>query len=276
MLAGYNDPRRTHHSGGELDIRFTNMLKTYKDSDPVPRPQVALPVAAIECAAAAHQRDDASPIARATAQLIIIAFFFLLRVGEYTKAPESTVKRTVPFRLCDVKFWNNQQLLQQTIGLEQLQQATSVTLHIENQKNGQKGDTIHHEACAGSFCPVKALAARVSEIHAHNMPMSTPLSYVKPGTHVQSRHILHAVRHGARVAKLEQCGYDLSRIGSHSLRASGAMALWLSGHSAEAIMKMGRWRTNTFLTYIHSQIASLTRNISSLMSRRIAFHNVGG
>ena len=95
MLAGYNDPRRTHHSGGELDIRFTNMLKTYKDANPVPKPQVALPVAAIECAAAAHQRADASPMARATAQLIIIAFFFLLRVGEYTKAPESTATCTV-------------------------------------------------------------------------------------------------------------------------------------------------------------------------------------
>ena len=59
----------------------------------------------------------------------------------------------------------------------------------------------------------------------------------------------------------------------------GALTLWLPGHSAEAIMKIGRWRTNTFLTNnIHSQIASLTitRNNSSLMSRRIAFHNVGG
>jgi hypothetical protein len=62
MLTGYNDPRRTH-SGRELDIRFTNMLKTYKDSDPVPKPQVTLLVAAIECAAAAHQRTDASPMA---------------------------------------------------------------------------------------------------------------------------------------------------------------------------------------------------------------------
>jgi hypothetical protein len=58
MLAGYNNPRHTHHSCGELDIRLTNMLKTYKDSDPVPRPQVALPVATSECSAAAHQRDD--------------------------------------------------------------------------------------------------------------------------------------------------------------------------------------------------------------------------
>jgi hypothetical protein len=49
----------------------------------------------------------------------------------------------------------------------------------------------------------KSSSDGVSEIHAHNMPMSTPLSYVQPGTHIQSRHILHAVRHGARVAKLE-------------------------------------------------------------------------
>ena len=64
MLAGYNNPCRIHHSGGELDIRFPNMLKTYKDADPVPRPQVALPVtAAIECAAAAHLRADASLMA---------------------------------------------------------------------------------------------------------------------------------------------------------------------------------------------------------------------
>jgi hypothetical protein len=123
-----------------------------------------------------------------------------------------------------------------------------------------------------------ALAARVSEIHAHNMPMSTPLSYVQPGTHVQSHHTLHAVRHGTRVAKLEQCGYNLSRIGSHSLRVSGAMALWLSSHSAEAIMKMGHWRTNTFLTYIHSQIASLCWELSkrARMHVQTKTHGSGG
>jgi hypothetical protein len=74
---------------------------------------------------------------------------------------------------------------------------------------------------------------------------------------------------------LTNSGYTLARIGAHSLRASGAMALWLSGHSPEAIMKLGRWRTQTFLTYIHAQIAALTTGTSARMRRPVAFHNVG-
>jgi hypothetical protein len=58
---------------------------------------------------------------------------------------------------------------------------------------------------------------------------------------------------------------------------STAMALWLSGHGPEAIMKLGRWRTQTFLTYIHGQTAELTRCTSSLKMRQpVLFLNVGG
>jgi hypothetical protein len=57
------------------------------------------------------------------------------------------------------------------------------------------------------------------------MPLSTPLSFVQPGACVQPGHILHAVRRGARLAQLEACGYQLTQIGAHWLRASGAMAL---------------------------------------------------
>ena len=89
--------------------------------------------------------------------------------------------------------------------------------------------------------------------------------YVQPG------HILHAVRRGARLAQLEASGYHLTRIGAHSLRA-----LWLSGHGPEAMMKMGRWCTQTLLTYIHSHIAALTTGASCKMGRPVHFHNVGG
>jgi hypothetical protein len=147
---------------------------------------------------------------------------------------------------------------------------------MDNQKNWQRGDTIHQEACDSEFCPVRSVAARVSAIMAQNMPLTTPLSYVQPGISVQPLHILLAVRRGARLASLEASGYDLSRIGAHSLRASGAMALWLSGHNSEAIMKMGRWCTLTFLTYIHAQIAAITTGTSRKMGRPVNFHNVGG
>jgi hypothetical protein len=105
----------------------------------------------------------------------------------------------------------------------------------------------------GDFSPVRLTAARVlSAIMAQGMPLATPISFVQPGIHVQPPYILFAVWRGAKLAKLTDSGYSLSRIGAHSLRASGAMALWLSGHGPEAIMKLGRWRTQTFLTSIHA------------------------
>jgi hypothetical protein len=76
----------------------------------------------------------------------------------------------------------------------------------------------------GDFCPVRSTTTRVSAIIAHVMPLTTPISFIQPGIHVQPPHILHAVRHGAKLAKLTDSGYSLSRIGAHSLRASGAMA----------------------------------------------------
>ena len=53
----------------------------------------------------------------------------------------------------------------------------------------------------------------------------------------------------------------------------GAMALWLSGHYPEAIMKLGRWRTQSFVTYIHAQIADT--GTSTRMRLPVTFHNVG-
>ncbi len=129
----------------------------------------------------------------------------------------------------------------------------------------------------GDFRPVRSTPARVlSAIMAQGMPYVTPISFVQPVIHVQPPHILFAVRCGAKLAKLTDSGYSLSRIGAHSLRASGAMALWLSGHGPEAIMKLGRWRTQAFLTYIHAHIAKLARGTSIKMRQPVLFHNVGG
>ena len=275
VLEGYPDPRRTDASS-DLALPFTHLLKSFRDRDAAPKPQVALPVHAIALAAAARNDPNASPREIATAHLIVMAFYFLLRVGEYTLPPEHRTTRTVQFRICDIRFWQGQTLLPPTSDAAILAAASSVTLIMDNQKNGQRGDIIHQDAVHADFCPVRSAAARVSAIMAQHMPLTTPVSFVQPGTHVHPNHILYAVRRGATLAKLTDSGYTLSRIGAHSLRASGAMALWLSGHGPEAIMKLGRWRTQTFLTYIHAQIAELTSGTSTKMRQSISFHNVGG
>jgi hypothetical protein len=127
-----------------------------------------------------------------------------------------------------------------------------------------------------NFCPVRSTAAIVSATMAQGMPLTRSISFVQPGIHVQPPHILHTMRRGVKLAKLTDSGYSLSRIGAHSPRASSTMALWLSGHGPEAIMKLGRWQTQNFPTFIHAQIAELTRVTSLKMRQPVLFHNVGG
>jgi hypothetical protein len=276
VLEGYPDPQRAG-AGSDLALPFTHLLKSFRVRDPALKPQVALPVHAIDLAAAVRNDPNALPREAAAAHLIVMAFYFLLRVGKYTLPPGHRTTRTVQFWICNIRFWQGQTLLPPTSNAAILAAASSVTLIMDNQKNGQRGDVIHQEAVNADFCPVRSTAARVSAFVAQGMPLTTPISFVQPGIHVQPPLILHAVRRrGAKLAKLTDSRYSLSRIGAHSLRASGAMALWLSGHGPEAIMKLGRWRTQTFLTYIHAQIAKLTKGTSTKMRQPVLFHYVGG
>jgi hypothetical protein len=43
VLAGYDDPRKTL-GASELDLPFSRLLQSYRHDDPVPQPQLALPV----------------------------------------------------------------------------------------------------------------------------------------------------------------------------------------------------------------------------------------
>jgi hypothetical protein len=186
-----------------------------------------------------------------------------------------TITHTVQFRVQDIRLWRQGVLLSNFASEAELLQADAVTLYLENQKNGQKGATIHHTAVEGWFCPVKALARRVAAITSPGLGADTPLSCVSPGIHVASHHIVTTVREAARLTYLQAHGYDLRRVGAYSLRASGAMAMKLNGVDAERIKKVGRWTSSTFLIYIHSQIAALNVGLAQRMVNPIYFQNVG-
>ncbi len=84
-----------------------------------------------------------------------------------------------------------------------------------------------------------------------------------------------AERWGAIYDGLLLRGYTLNRTSSHSLRMGGAMALKLSGAAGSSIMRMGRWTSLTYLTYIHMQIGALTAGLAWKMSAAFTFQNVG-
>ncbi len=82
VMAGFDDPRKTPGSP-DLDLPFAHLLRGYKQVDPAPQPQIALPVNTIVYAGRFSQGQHSKKV-KATADLTITAFFFLLRVGEYT------------------------------------------------------------------------------------------------------------------------------------------------------------------------------------------------
>jgi hypothetical protein len=77
------------------------------------------------------------------------------------------------------------------------------------------------------------------------------------------------------LAGLLNSGYTPTRVSAHSLHASGAMALRLDNVGEDLIKKLGRWSSSTWLTYIHSQIPSLTAGLSERMTLHHVFYNVG-
>jgi hypothetical protein len=179
-----------------------------------------------------------------------------------------------------VKGWKNGQVLPQNSGATAPLDADAATLTLTNQKNGTKAAVMHNDAIHTFHCPIRSLARRVSDILAFTTDLDTPLSaYCAQGRtrHVLSSHINTAVKSAAHAAlKLHLCGFTADLVSSHSLRAGGAMAMNLNGEDRDTIRKQGRWSSDTFLMYIHEQIAAFSTGISQRMSRHIPFLNLKG
>ena len=139
------------------------------------------------------------------------------------------------------------------------------------------GETIHQEAVEKECCPIRALAIRVHHILINGGTNDTLLcDYFDNGEQhsITSKDIIAMVRGAATALHLSDFAVDPDLLGSHSLRAGGAMALKLQNYDDTTIMKMGRWTSLTFLQYIHSQIAHLSKGVSKRMSEPLSFLNI--
>ena len=97
-------PNPTYQPGayGTHWCPLQQMLTAYKRDDPKVQPQLAVPVAVPEhLLSVINSQSD--PQQLAVADLVNIAFYYLLRVGECTK-PRNHNTLTVPFRVMDVTF----------------------------------------------------------------------------------------------------------------------------------------------------------------------------
>eukprot|EP00978_Attheya_sp_CCMP212_P045877 scaffold364507_cov33-Attheya_sp.AAC.1 len=119
---------------------------------------------------------------------------------------------------------------------------------ISNQKNGIRGDQLHYEANGSEFCPVKALAHRIHHILSHGGTEESVLStYFDDDGEIaflRGDDIVKGVRLAVIALDLPKAGIKAEQVGSHSLRAGGAMAMKLNGSDCDTIRKFGRWNSD--------------------------------
>ncbi len=81
VLYGYQNPRKASPAQQSLDLPISRLLKSFGDNNPPAEPKITIPISTIT---ATLEQYRWNPHLGVVADLVTIAFFYLLRVGEYT------------------------------------------------------------------------------------------------------------------------------------------------------------------------------------------------
>jgi hypothetical protein len=259
---GSNDIRLDRH--GNIDFRLKRQLAGYRRQDPPPNRVKPIPIQLLRhVVTTAYATTD--PGTHAIADMIIIAFFFLLRPGEYT----ATASDTCPFCLSDVQFWiGSLRSHASTLPFPDLARITFATLTFTTQKNGVRGEVIGLGRSGDPlFCPVLALQRRIAHLRQHHQPTHAPLAtfvHRSKTLLISPAHITNAVRASAALLG-PSLGFLPSDINARSLRAAGAMALLCAHVDRDVIRLLGRWRSDQMLRYLHVQAELVMRHFARRM-----------
>jgi hypothetical protein len=221
---------------GDIGFRIYRHFWAYtKEDDP---PSRVKPVPIIIYILQQAFGDLLLPDRQAVADMCTIAFYFLLRPGEYA----GTTSDDIPIRLQDVAL---------RVGIRRLDTmlASTTDIHAANpvsytfttQKNGTKGKILTHGQKNGTkgkilthglsgdalACPVKATIRRFLHLHHNKAPKTATITsyyHNRKGVTIKAKDITDAIRL-AIVATGHQKGLLPSDISARSLRAGGGMSL---------------------------------------------------
>jgi hypothetical protein len=206
----------------------------------------------------------------AVADLALMAFFFLLRPGEYCKSGPDTESH--PFRLRDVTFSigeSNHNAATATI--DRIRQADYVALYFTTQKNGVRGEAIGHGASGHAIaCPIRVIRRRVLYLRSLGAPADTPLCSILECHRwclVPSNAVTAALRASTTVIGAS-LGLQPGDISARALRAGGAMALLLGKVDYTTIQLIGRWRSAEILRYLHVSARPIMQSHAGIMARQ--------
>jgi hypothetical protein len=202
----------------------------------------------------------------AAVDLSIIAFFFLLRPGEYAHTSDNA-----PFRQRDIQLGTRNSptfRFAHTASLNDVNDYDIVSYTFTDQKNAVKGETISHSANNHPFlCPVKATLRRLLHLRSNGAPADAPLyTYYRQSKayKISNTHIGQLLKHAA-AALQPHTGVPPGKITPRSLRSGGATAL-LNSHADDNIIRLlSRWKSDAMFVYLRAHAESITKNFSQMM-----------
>jgi hypothetical protein len=256
---GADNPRL--NSVFKINFRLQRTLAAWKITDPAPLRVKPMPISVIRRIAVMATSDIGDDTYCAAADMVIIAFFFLLRLGEYIDNDKD------PFRLTNTQLFIGDTRLQLlTAPAKEFCRARFASLTFTSQKNGVRGEVIGL-TCSGDpyLCPVKAIIRRVLYLRSHLAPPTTPLARMfNTPDKVTASYLTTCIRN--LVAALgPDLGFLPSDVSARCLWAAGAMALLLAQVNPNVIRLIGRWRSDKMLRYLHVQAYPLMKDYARKM-----------
>ena len=243
-----------------MSLFLSRQIAGYVDADPSVKQEKALPLSVFRALLA----NTFSPTDAAMGELATGAFFFGMRSCEYLTVTGS--RKTKQLTVKDIRFFkNNVELTDKRSPFIEFADTVSITFVF--QKNKQKMITVTQPRSGKTICPVRIWAKIILRIMSYKGSSDrTKVNAVLVGkrlTYVTRAAMLKHIRH--TVDNMTGLGFTGADVGTHSIRASLAMALYLSKRPISTIMLLGRWCSDAFLLYIRRQVQEFSAGVSADM-----------
>lgn len=263
LAMGASDPRL--NTSGNIDFRLQRMLSCYSKADPPPNRVKPVPVQVIRRIFSVAATLHHDPQHQCLADMIGLAFFFLLRPGEYAHSPSDSS----PFQFRDVQLFRGALRLDLATASEaDLHTATFASLTFRDQKNGVRGEVVGLSHSGDPYLsPPRILARRIIHLRSHGADPTTPLCsyYLAPQWRlITPKEITSALRTAVTFLG-PSLGFLPTDVTARCLRAAGANALLCSNVDTDIIRLLGRWRSDEMLRYLHLQAAPLMSDFARRM-----------
>ena len=275
---GRPDPRKQTGNADRYHPLLAAFLKTLKDQDDPSTRAYPANISLLRELPTALDFNNTylGEFNRHVADLIVAAFYFLLRPGEYclstsTMDPES---RTSPFRFRDLSIHIDGQpypavtapLNDETVRTR----VTHATLTFTDQKNAVRGETISHNSTDDPFvCPAKALARVARRLQKGSAYPDTPLYEFcrlldNARLFVRPEFIKNALRIAAGPLSAST-GIQPNLLTARSLRPGGATASLCAQIDPSTVQLVSRWKSDAMLRYLRAQATTTSMNLAQRM-----------